>query len=119
MALGACQYCGRQNDAGAQFCSDCGKPLTKAAAARAAVASGGGGSGGASLVSRTSGPEAGGGAPLDGTCPLRGCVPRRHSTGRGGWGAVGGGGLARDTVRIPDQRPVHSYNQTVLPKLAR
>src|SRR3989442_4066882 len=47
MALSACQYCGRQNEADAQFCNDCGKPLTKAAVARAAVAAGsrsGGGS---------------------------------------------------------------------------
>ncbi|PYO95081.1 MAG: hypothetical protein DMD62_02990 [Gemmatimonadetes bacterium] len=78
---GACQYCGRQNDAGAQYCSDCGKPLTKAAAARAAVAAGGGGG----LVSRTSGPESAGegggahgaggaGAAGDAPCPLCGSV---------------------------------------------
>jgi pSer/pThr/pTyr-binding forkhead associated (FHA) protein len=30
--VSACPYCGRQNEAGAQFCTDCGKPLTKAAA---------------------------------------------------------------------------------------
>ena len=29
-----CPYCGRANDDGAQFCIDCGKPLTKSAAAR-------------------------------------------------------------------------------------
>src|SRR5438094_7933661 len=101
MALGACQYCGRQNDAGAQFCSDCGKPLTKAAAARAAVASGGGGSGGASLVSRTSGPEAGGRAPPDGPCPRGGSVLAGHSAGAGVAGAVGGGRLTGDVRRTP------------------
>jgi pSer/pThr/pTyr-binding forkhead associated (FHA) protein len=39
-----CQYCGRANDPGAQFCMDCGKPLSKEAAAlkkAAAGASGG------------------------------------------------------------------------------
>jgi pSer/pThr/pTyr-binding forkhead associated (FHA) protein len=73
----ACQYCGRQNEVGAQFCSDCGKPLTKAAAARAAVAAGGGGG----MVSRTSGPGAvgggaggGGGAGAEVPCPLCGSV---------------------------------------------
>jgi pSer/pThr/pTyr-binding forkhead associated (FHA) protein len=74
----ACHYCGRQNDAGAQFCSDCGKPLTKAAEARAAVAAGGGGG----LVSRTSGPGAGGEpAGADAPCPLCGSVAAKHSTG--------------------------------------
>src|SRR5467141_224654 len=29
-----CPYCGRANEDGAQFCMDCGKPLTKSAAAR-------------------------------------------------------------------------------------
>ncbi|PYO73523.1 MAG: hypothetical protein DMD64_06945 [Gemmatimonadetes bacterium] len=118
MALGACQYCGRQNDAGAQFCSDCGKPLTKAAAARAAVASGGGGSGGASLVSRTSGPEAGGGAPLDGPCPLCGSVPAGHSTGAGGAGAVGGGGAAHDRRTIPDRRSDYSLTLVLVSEMA-
>src|SRR5437667_12000118 len=104
MALGACQYCGRQNDSGAQFCSDCGKPLTKAAAARAAVASGGGGSGGASLVSRTSGPEAGGGGPVDGRCPLCGSGPAGHSAGAGAGGAGGGGGAGHARVSITTNR---------------
>ncbi|HYT84277.1 MAG TPA: FHA domain-containing protein [Gemmatimonadales bacterium] len=30
--MSACNFCGRQNETGAQFCTDCGKPLTKAAA---------------------------------------------------------------------------------------
>ena len=78
MTPSACHYCGRQNDAGAQFCSDCGKPLTKAAEARAAVAAGGGGG----LVSRTSGPGSGGEpASADAPCPLCGSVTARHSTG--------------------------------------
>ncbi len=116
MALGACQYCGRPNDAGAQFCSDCGKPLTKAAAARAAVASGGGGSGGASLVSRTSGPEAGGGAPLDGPCPLCGSVPAGHSAGAAGAGAVGG--AAHDRRTIPDRRSDYSLTLVLVSEMA-
>src|ERR1041385_8805133 len=37
-----CHYCGRQNEPTAQFCSDCGKPLTQAAAARAAAMAGAG-----------------------------------------------------------------------------
>ena len=78
MTLSACHYCGRQNDAGAQFCSDCGKPLTKAAEARAAVAAGGGGG----LVSRTSGPGSGGEpASAEAPCPLCGSVPARLSAG--------------------------------------
>ena len=78
MTPSACHYCGRQNDAGAQFCSDCGKPLTKAAEARAAVAAGGGGG----LVSRTSGPGPGGEpASADAPCPLCGSVTARQSPG--------------------------------------
>ena len=78
MTPSACHYCGRQNDAGAQFCSDCGKPLTKAAEARAAVAAGGGGG----LVSRTSGPGSGGEpANADAPCPLCGSVTARQSAG--------------------------------------
>lgn len=106
MALGACQYCGRQNDAGAQFCSDCGKPLTKAAAARAAVAAGGGGG----LVSRTSGPGAvGSAAPAaaEGTCPLCGSV-------------VGGGGhgAAADRRSNPDRRSDHSLTLILVSEMA-
>lgn len=38
----SCPYCGRANEAGAAFCMDCGKPLTKAAAAvRASAVAGG------------------------------------------------------------------------------
>lgn len=77
MTPSACHYCGRQNDAGAQFCSDCGKPLTKAAEARAAVAAGGGGG----LVSRTSGPGPGGPVSADAPCPVCGSVTARHSAG--------------------------------------
>ncbi|MBI1966620.1 MAG: FHA domain-containing protein [Gemmatimonadetes bacterium] len=36
--MSACAYCGRDNDPGAQFCMDCGKPLGKAAAMKAAAA---------------------------------------------------------------------------------
>src|SRR5580765_7126888 len=78
MTPNACHYCGRQNDAGAQFCSDCGKPLTKAAEARAAVAAGGGGG----LVSRTSGPgQVGEPASLDAPCPLCGSVSAKLGAG--------------------------------------
>ncbi len=49
--MSACTFCGRQNDAGAQFCTDCGKPLTQAAAAKAAMAAAAGGGAG---VARTS-----------------------------------------------------------------
>jgi pSer/pThr/pTyr-binding forkhead associated (FHA) protein len=35
--VSACNFCGRQNETGAQFCTDCGKPLTKAAAVKAAA----------------------------------------------------------------------------------
>ena len=37
----ACAYCGRDNDPGAQFCMDCGKPMGKSAALRAAAAASG------------------------------------------------------------------------------
>ncbi|HKC41306.1 MAG TPA: FHA domain-containing protein, partial [Gemmatimonadales bacterium] len=93
-SLVSCQYCGRQNEAGAQFCSDCGKPLTKAAAARTAVASGGS----AGIVSRTSGPPgapsgAGGAGELaaDGPCPVCG-----HVTAKGR--------DSHDRRTIPDRR---------------
>ena len=108
MALSACQYCGRQNDAGAQFCSDCGKPLTKAAAARAAVAAGGGGAsgGGGGLVSRTSGPGLEGSAPTDAPCPVCGSVVTGH----------GAGGL--DRRLIPDRRADHSLTLVLVSELA-
>src|SRR5437660_1373004 len=32
-----CAYCGRENDAGAQFCMDCGKPMGKASGVKAAA----------------------------------------------------------------------------------
>src|SRR6185295_8230776 len=107
MALSACQYCGRQNDAGAQFCSDCGKPLTKAAAARAAVAAGGGGG----MVSRTSGPGSppGGTAPADGPCPLCGSTVAAHSAG---------GVASHDRRSIPDRRSEHSLTLVLISELA-
>src|SRR2546426_743007 len=120
MALSACQYCGRQNDAGAQFCSDCGKPLTKAAAARAAVAAGsggggaeggGGGGGGGGLGSRTSGGGRGPGGGARGG--------RRAGAGPGAGGdwfrARAGGGQARAAVpqrmlpaRCAERRPART-----------
>ena len=112
MALSACQFCGRQNDAGAQFCSDCGKPLTKAAAARAAVAAGGGGG----LVSRTSGPESGGGgggvAPANAPCPLCGSVVGGHA---GETVVVSGVG---DRRLIPDRRADHSLTLVLVSEMA-
>jgi pSer/pThr/pTyr-binding forkhead associated (FHA) protein len=48
--VSACTFCGRQNEAGAQFCTDCGKPLSQAAATKAAVAAAAAGGG----VPRTS-----------------------------------------------------------------
>src|SRR5258707_4329798 len=113
MALSACQYCGRQNDTGAQFCSDCGKPLTKAAAARAAVAAGGGGG----LVSRTSGPGSaggagGGGAPADAPCPLCGSIVGGHA-GRGG-----GEGEGSDRRLTPDRRSDYSLTLVLVSEMA-
>jgi len=96
-----CQYCGRQNDAGAQFCNDCGKPLTKAAAARAAVGAGGGGG----LVSRTSDPRAGGGGPVaEGTCPLCGSAPAPR-------------GSPGDRRSIPDRRSEHALTLVLLSEM--
>ena len=110
MALSACQFCGRQNETGAQFCSDCGKPLTKAAAARAAVAAGGGGG----LVSRTSGPESGGGggggAPANAPCPLCGSPVGAHA----GEAVVVGG----DRRLIPDRRADHSLTLVLVSEMA-
>lgn len=106
MALSACQYCGRQNEAGAQFCSDCGKPLTKAAAARAAVAAGGGGGG---VVSRTSGPGSPGGAPADAPCPLCGSMVTAQGAGGGGAG---------DRRTIPDRRSDHSLTLVLVSEMA-
>ncbi len=34
----ACAYCGRENDAGAQYCMDCGKPMGKSTGVKAAAA---------------------------------------------------------------------------------
>jgi len=80
--VSACHYCGRQNEAGAQFCTDCGKPLTKAAAARAAVAAGGGAGGGGGIVSRTSGPPTPDSVAADAPCPVCGSVVGAHGPDR-------------------------------------
>src|ERR1700704_3460851 len=105
MALSACQYCGRQNEPRAQLCTDCGKPLTKAAAARAAVAAGGGGG----VVSRTSGPPSPVGAPADAPCPLCGAMVIAH-------GASGGGG--HDRRSTPDRRSDHSLTLVLVSEMA-
>jgi len=109
MALSACQYCGRQNEAGAQFCTDCGKPLTKAAAARAAVAAGGGGG----VVSRTSGPPSpggGGGALADAPCPLCGSMVGAHGSS--------GGSEGDDRRLTPDRRSDHSLTLVLVSEMA-
>ena len=107
-SLGVCQYCGRQNEAAAHFCSDCGKPLTKAAASRAAVGAGGHDAG---IVSRTSGPSAkhspahGTVAP-DAPCPVCGSVPAR---------------AARDSLdrrSIPDRRADYSLTLILVSETA-
>ena len=108
MAPSACQYCGRQNEAGAQFCSDCGKPLTKAAAARAAVAAGGGGG----LVSRTSGPPApgsgsAGSAPSDAPCPVCGSIVTSHAHG-----------ASRDRRLTLDRRSDYSLTLVLISEVA-
>jgi pSer/pThr/pTyr-binding forkhead associated (FHA) protein len=116
MALSACQYCGRQNESGAQFCTDCGKPLSKAAAARTAVAAGGGGG----VVSRTSGPPSPGGAPADAPCPLCGSTVTPHGTaggGTGGTGGTGGGGVHNRRL-IPDRRSEHSLTLVLVSEMA-
>src|SRR5258708_14761505 len=108
MALRACQYGGRQNDAGAQFCPDGGKPLTKGVAARAAVAAGGGGGGGGGggLVSRTSGPGSEGNASTDAPCPVCGSVVTSPGAG------------ALDRRLIPDRRADHSLTLVLVSDMA-
>jgi pSer/pThr/pTyr-binding forkhead associated (FHA) protein len=46
----ACAYCGRDNEAGAQFCMDCGKPMGRSPGIRTTT---GGGGGGAAPASQT------------------------------------------------------------------
>src|SRR5262245_30989799 len=82
-SLGVCQFCGRQNEAAAHFCSDCGKPLTKAAASRAAVGAGGAAAG---IGARTTDPShqhspAHGTVAPDAPCPVCGSVPARTAGG--------------------------------------
>jgi len=107
-SLGVCQYCGRQNEAAAHFCSDCGKPLTKAAASRAAVGAGGGATG---IVSRTSGPAAqhspahGTVAP-DAPCPVCGSVPAKA------------GRDSHDRRSIPDRRADYSLTLILVSETA-
>jgi pSer/pThr/pTyr-binding forkhead associated (FHA) protein len=105
MALSAsapCQYCGRQNEADAQFCNDCGKPLTQGAAVRAAVAAGSRGG----VVSRTSGPPAPGtgAAGQEAPCPVCGTVITAHG--------------GPDRRLIPDRRADHSYTLVLLSEMA-
>ncbi len=113
MTLSACQYCGRQHDAGAQFCSDCGKPLTKAAAARAAVAAGGGGG----IVSRTSPltPESAG---ADVPCPICGTVSAKGGGGVGPGGPAPEGRDSYDRRSIPGRRSDHSLTLVLVSEMA-
>ena len=102
MALSACHYCGRQNEADAQFCNDCGKPLTKGAAARVAVGAGSRSGG----VSRTSGPPAPGmgAATAEAPCPVCGTVITAHS--------------GPERRFIPDRRADHSLTLVLLSEMA-
>ena len=102
MALSACQYCGRQNEADAQFCNDCGKPLTKGAAARVAVAAGSR-SGGVSRTSSPPGPGMGA-ATAEAPCPLCGTVITAHS--------------GPERRFIPDRRADHSLTLVLLSEMA-
>ncbi|HEV8398766.1 MAG TPA: FHA domain-containing protein [Gemmatimonadales bacterium] len=71
--MSACTFCGRQNEAGAQFCTDCGKPLTQAAAAKAAMAAVAGGGAGVARTSVLPHPAAA--APAEShTCPVCGAA---------------------------------------------
>lgn len=99
--MSACNYCGRQNEPGAQFCTDCGKPLTKAAAARAAVSAGGGGG----IVSRTSGPPSTGSPPGEAAaCPV--C------------GSMAGPSSPADRRFTPDRRADHSLTLVLISEMA-
>src|SRR5258705_11812832 len=103
----------RQNDPGAHFCPDGGKPRTKGGAARAAVAAGRGGG----LVWRTSGPGSaggagGGGAPADAPCPLCGSIVGGHA-GRGG-----GEGEGSDRRLTPDRRSDYSLTLVLVSEMA-
>lgn len=90
--MSVCSYCGRDNESGAQFCSDCGKPLTKAAAmARAAVAVA------AAPVAHAEAHAVSEGARYCGRCgaPL--------AEGDGGWSAPRRGDLRFTLVQLDDQ----------------
>src|SRR5437763_14298808 len=101
-AQSPCHYCCRQNEADAQFCNDCGKPLTKGAAARVAVAAGSRSGG----VSRTSGPPAPGmgAATAEAPCPVCGTGITAHS--------------GPERRLIPDRRAEHSHTLGLLPRTA-
>ena len=92
------------NAADAQFCSDCGKPLTQAAAARAAVAAGAGEAG---FGSRTSGPPSPGAPAGEAPCPMCGSVPAR-----------GGGRDSQDRRATPDRRSDFSLTLILVSEMA-
>ncbi|HKA60291.1 MAG TPA: FHA domain-containing protein [Gemmatimonadales bacterium] len=111
-SLGVCQFCGRQNEAAAHFCSDCGKPLTKAAASRAAVGAGGAAAG---IGARTTDPShqhspAHGTVAPDAPCPVCGSVPART--------AGGGGRDSHDRRSIPDRRADYSLTLILVSETA-
>jgi len=86
--VSACGFCGRQNQVGAQFCTDCGKPLTQAAAARAAAATPAAAGAIGTGVPRTTVLSA---QSEVHTCPVCGS-PTGEEAGTRGGGAGGGGG---------------------------
>lgn len=102
MTQSACPYCGRQNEAGAQFCTDCGKPLTKAAAARARVAAGSGGGGSGGVVSRTSGPPTPAELEAPAPCPVCGTISPHTAERR----------------LTPDRRSDHSLTLVLISEMA-
>ena len=69
--MSLCGYCGRENESSAQFCMDCGKPLTKAAALERAARAVSGQVGAAPGTAVRDAPPDSGGNPGSG-CPFCG-----------------------------------------------
>src|SRR5260221_7918207 len=102
MPFGVANFGGGKTEPGGYFGAVSGRPLTKAAAAGAAVAAGGGGG----LVSRTSGPGSGGGAPADAPCPLCGSMVGGHA------------GAGSDRRVTPDKRSDYSLTLVLVSEMA-